>query len=163
MAYLLLIVCVYLAAVVDTSLGGVLAVRGVTPDLVALAAVTWVLLARSRWAFLTGGAVALLGDLISPGRVGVGAAWMLLVGFGLGWLLPRVPGRGLAVRLALVSAAMTVWCLGVAATASVLGDAARPFPRLLAAALGAALYTSAVAVPILMVVGWVRTDRDDRL
>ncbi len=163
MAYLLLILCVYVAAVLDTSLGEMLAVRGVSPDLVALVAVTWVLLARDRWAFLAGGMVALLGDLISPGRVGVGAAWMLLVGFGLGWLPPRVPGRGLAVRLTLVTAAMMVWCLGVAATVSALGTAAMPFPRQLAAALGAALYTSAVAVPILMVVGWVQTNRNDRL
>ncbi len=159
MPYLLLIPFVYLAAVVDTALADVVRVGNVTPDLLALAAIVWVLLIRSRWAFLTAGAVALLGDLIAPGRVGVGAAWMLLAGFGLGWLLPRVRSRALAVRLPLVGAASTAWCLGVAATAVALGDAPPPLLIQLARALGTAAYTTAVALPVLMVAGWMRTPR----
>jgi cell shape-determining protein MreD len=162
-AYLLLIAFVYLAAVVDTALADALRVGNVAPDLVALVAVVWVLLVRSRWSFLTAGAVALLGDLIAPGRVGVGTAWMLLVGFALGWLLSQVRTRGLVVRLALATAAMIAWCLGVAATTSVLGDAAMPPAAQLGQALGAAVYTSAVALPVLMVAGWVRTNRETGL
>ncbi len=161
MAYFLLIVFVYLAAVVDTALAEVLRVGSVAPDLVALVAVVWLLLVRSRWAFLAAGIVALLGDLIAPGRVGVGAAWMLLVGFGLSWLIPRVRSRALAVRLPLAAGAMTAWCLGVAATTIALGDAVLPPATQFAQALGAALYTSAVALPVLMVAGWVRTGRPE--
>ncbi len=160
MAYLLLILSVYLAAVADTALGEVLRVGTVTPDLVALVAVLWVILVPSRWAFLTAGAVALLGDLIAPGRVGVGAAWMLPVGLGLGRVVQHIRSRGLTVRLPLVAAAMTVWCLGVTATASALGDTTLPLASQLGHALGAAVYTSAIAVPVLMVAGWVRTDRE---
>lgn len=159
MAYLLLILFVYLAAVADTALGEQMRVGDVAPDLVALVAVVWVLLVRSRWAFLTAGAVALLGDLIAPGRVGVGAAWMLLVGFGLGQLLQQVRSRHLVVRLPLVLGALIVWCLGVAATHSILRETAAPFTTQLRHALGAAVYTSAVAVPVLMVAGWMRTER----
>ena len=159
-SYLPLILFVYLAAVVDTALGEVLRVGNVTPDPVALVAVVWVLLARSRWAFLTAGAVALLGDLIAPGRVGVGAAWMLLVGFGLGRVVPHIRSRHLAVRLPLLLAAMIVWCLGVAVTQSVLGETTAPLTIQLGHAIGAAVYTSAVAVPVLMVAGWIRTDRE---
>ncbi len=162
MAYLLLAIFVYLAAVADTALAEVLRVGNVAPDLVALVAMVWVVLARSRWAFLTAGAVALLGDLIAPGRVGVGAAWMLLVGFGLAWLARQMRSRGPAVRLPLVAGAMTVWCLGLAATAVVLGDAARPLGTQLAQALGAAVYTSAVALPVLMVAGWARSAGAER-
>jgi rod shape-determining protein MreD len=157
----LLILFIYLAAVADTALGELLRVGDVTPDLVALVAVVWVLLVRSRWAFLTAGAVALLGDLIAPGRVGVGAAWMLLVGFGLGRLLQQIRSRHLAVRLPLVLGALIVWCLGVAATQSILRETAAPFTTQLRHALGAALYTSAIAVPVLMVAGWMRAERGE--
>jgi rod shape-determining protein MreD len=160
-AYLLLIVSVYLAAVADTALSGLLRVGNVTPDLVALIAVVWVLLVRSRWAFLTAGAVALLGDLIAPGRVGVGAAWMLLVGFGLGLVLQRIRSRHLAVRLPLLLAAMIVWCVGVAATHGVLDETTAPLTIQLGRAIGAAVYTSAIAVPVLMVAGWIRTERGE--
>ena len=159
MAYLLLIVFVYLAAVADTALGEVLRVGNVMPDLVALVAIAWLVLVRSRWAFLTAGAVALLGDLIAPGRIGVGAAWMLLVGFGLNWLAPRIRSRWMPVRLALVAAGLIVWCVGVAVTANALADTTLPLATLLARATGTAVYTAAVAVPVLMVAGWVRNDR----
>ncbi len=160
MPYLLLIPLVYLAAVVDTAAAEVLRVGNVTPDLVALAAMVWVLLVRSRWAFLTAGAVALLGDLIAPGRVGVGAAWMLLVGFGLGWFVEQARRRrladGLPARLLFTAAALTAWCLGVGLTSVLLGAAAQPLPAPLLQAFGAAAYTTAAALPVLMVAGWVR-------
>lgn len=162
MAYLLLIIFVYLAAVADTALAEVLRVGNVTPDLVALVAVVWVVLARSRWAFLTAGSVALLGDLIAPGRVGLGAAWMLPVAFGLGWIARQVRSRGPAVQLPMVAAAMTVWCLGLAATTAALGEAPLPLATQLQQALGAAVYTSAVALPVLMVAGWARTNGTPR-
>lgn len=160
MPYLLLIASVYLAAVVDTAGADVLRVGKVTPDLVALVAIVWIVLARSRWAFLTAGGVALLGDLIAPGRVGVGAAWMLLVGFGLAWFVERARRRrlaaGLPVRLLLTAAAVTAWCLGVGLTSVLLGEAAQPLPAQVLQAFGAAAYTTAVALPVLMVAGWVR-------
>lgn len=164
MPYVLLIVFVYLAAVVDTALAEVLRVGDVTPDLLALAAIVWVLLVPSRWAFLTAGAVALLADLIAPGRVGVGAAWMLLIGFGLSGLVQharrRRIDRRLPVRLALTAAGLTAWCLGVGATAGLLGDAALPLLPQLVRSFGAALYTSVVALPVLMVAGWIPAERE---
>mgnify|MGYP000881676352 FL=1 len=163
MAYVALIVCVYLAAVVDTALGDVLRIGEVAPDMVALTAIVWMLLARHRWSFLTAGVVALAGDLIAPGRVGVGAAWMLLVGFGLCWVLPKTRSRAWIVRLPLLAAAMIAWCLGVALTDSLLGNASRPVVSQLLHAIAAAVYTSAAAVPVLMVAGWGRAGRDDTL
>ncbi len=160
MAYLLLIALAYLAAVIDTALGEMLRIGSVAPDLVALLAVVWMLTSRSPWSFLTAGAVALWGDLISPGRVGVGAVWMLLVGFGLSQstLLPR--SRNLAVQLALTACSLIAWFLAVAATETALGNALLPMATQLARALQAALYTTAVALPVFMVAGWMRTGQN---
>ena len=80
MHLLILIPIVYIAAVAETSLVDVMRIGDVAPDLLALVALVWLVTVAGPRAFLVAGAVALLGDLIAPGRVGVGTAWMLLVG-----------------------------------------------------------------------------------
>jgi cell shape-determining protein MreD len=160
MRFLILTLIVYIAAVAETSLVDVMRVGSVTPDLLALVAVVWVLTAAGPRAFLVAGAIALMGDLIAPGRPGVGMAWMLLVGYGITRLRARfqgaTDGRGFVWQVPCVWAAVTVWAAAVGLTGRLLGDVSLPWPTLLARAAGVGVYTAGVSLPVLMVVGWFR-------
>ena len=162
MQLFLLIPLVYLAAVAETSLADVLRVGQTAPELLALTAVVWLLLARGRWAFLAAGAIALVGDFIAPGRLGVGAAWMLLAGYGLSRLKGRLPTEHLVVQVPMVLAAVTLWALAVAATGRLLGDVPLPWSAIPSRAAGVGLYTAGVSLPVLMVLGWLAEPRRPR-
>ena len=165
MRFLILILVVYIAAVVDTSPVDVMRVGHVTPDLLVLVAVVWLLTASGPRAFWVAGAVALVGDLISPGRLGVGMAWMLLVGYAVIRLRARFQGatngRGfmwqkLVWQVPCVLVTVTVWASAVGLSGRLLGDVSLPWSTILARAAGVGIYTAGVALPVLMVVGWTR-------
>lgn len=160
MRFLILTLIVYLAAVAETSLVDVMRAGDVTPDLLALVAVVWLLTVAGPRAFLVAGAVVLVGDLIAPGRPGVGMAWMLLVGYGVTRLRVRfqgaTDGRGFMWQVPCVWVAVTVWAAAVGLTGRLLGDVALPWSTLLTRAAGVGVYTAGVALPVLMVVGWIR-------
>ncbi len=96
MQYVLLLPILYLAAALETSLGGVVRVGRATPDLLALVAVVWLLTVGGPRGFLVAGAIGLVGDLIAPGRVGLGMASFLLVGYALSRL--RTKTRSVSPR-----------------------------------------------------------------
>ena len=165
MRIVLLLLFVYVAAVAETSLVDVIRVGEVSPDLLALVAVVWLLTASGPRAFLAAGAVTLVGDAIAPGPLGVGTVWMLLVGYGISRLRAHFQGatngRGfigaqLLWQVPIVAAAVTVWAAAVGLTARLLGDVSLPWSTLLARSAGVGIYTAGVALPLLMVVGWIR-------
>lgn len=156
MRILLLALVVYLAAVVETSLGDAMRVGRVTPDLLALVAVVYMLAARSPRAFLAAGAIALAGDLIAPGRLGVGTAWMLVVGYAVGRLRHHVRLDHFTAQVPTVGLAVACWAAGVGATARLLGDVPLEWSTIAIRAAGVGLYTAGVALPVLMVLGWTR-------
>jgi hypothetical protein len=167
----LLFLTVYLVAVAETSLVDVMRVGNVTPDLLALVAVVWLLTVAGPRAFLIAGAIALVGDLIAPGRLGVGTAWMLLVGYGITCLRARLQGatdgRGftgaqLLWQVPMVAAAVTVWAAAVGLSGRLLGDIWLPLSTILTRAAGVGIYTAGAALPVLMVVGWVREPKPAR-
>ncbi len=156
MRSVMLAAIVYAVAVVETALADVIAVGRVTPDLLALVAVIWTLLVPGRRTFLTAGVVGLVADLVSPGRLGVGMASFLLVGYGLSRLRARWEFEYLIGQLAAVGLATTFVALAQAAGYWLFGAAPAPPGALVTRALGVGLYTTGVAVPVLMIIGWVR-------
>ena len=142
----------YAAAVAETSLAGALEICHVAPSLIALAALTWQLVAPGPYAFLGAGAIALAGDLCAPGRVGAGAAAMLLVAYGVSRL--RVEHYGLQV--AVLFAGTTAWAVATGLLRLSVGDSAVGGTLLLREPVLVGAYTAALALPILMVVTWVR-------
>jgi len=159
MHILLLIPIVYAAAMLDTALGDVVRIGAIAPDLLAMTAVMWILLAGGPRAFLVAGAIALLADLIAPGPLGIGAAWMLLVGYPLCRLRKNVKIDNLAVRVAVVCVAVTLWATGVGLTGYLFSDIdTRPMTVVLRAG-GVGIYTAAVSVPLFMVAGWIGESR----
>ena len=156
MRFVLLATILYAAAVVQTSLADVISVGYVTPDLLALVAVIWTLLAPGRRTFLVAGLIGLAADLISPGRLGVGMASFLLVGYGLSRLRSRWEFERLVGQLTAVGLAATLLALAQAVGYWLLGATTVPPAALLARALGVSVYTTGVGVPLLMVIGWFR-------
>jgi len=156
MRVLLLILIVYLVAVMETALVDVMRIGEVTPDLLALTGVVWLLTSSGPRAFLVAGAIALAGDLIAPGRVGTGAAWMLLVGYALTRLKSRLPLDRLAGQVLATWAAVTAWAMAVGISGRLTGDVALPTLTVLARAAAVGLYTAGVGLPVLMVAGWIR-------
>ena len=156
MYHLLLIPIVYLAAVLDAGLADVLRIGRATPNLLALAAVVWVLATPGRRAFLVGGGIMLLGDLAAPGRIGVGTAWMLVVAYGITRLRTHVGLDHLAAQVAAVGVAITCWTAGVAVTGRLLGELPMAWTTIAGRAAGVGMYTAGIALPVLMVLGWIR-------
>ena len=156
MRLLLLLPIVYATAVVGTSLGDLVCVGHVAPDLLALVAVTWLLLSPGRRAFLLAGAIGLVADLISPGRVGLGMACFLIVGYALTRLRARFRLDHLVWQVAAVGLATTALAVSLASGRWLLGETAVPLGTLWARALGVGVYTTGVSLPLLMVVGWIR-------
>ncbi len=156
MRYLLVLPIVYLAAVLDTSLVDTLRVGRVAPDLLALTALVCVLSTPGPRAFLLGGAIMLLGDLVAPGRVGVGAAWMLLLGYTVTRLRHQVRLDCLALRVATVGIVVACWAAGVATTDRLLGELPMAWASIGGRAAGVGVYTAGAALPVLMVLGWIR-------
>ncbi len=159
MPYFLLIPFVYLAAVADSSLLNAIRVGQVTPDLLALAAIVWALTAKGRRAFLVAGLIALAGDLVSPARLGLGTFWMLPVAYGITRLRARVWLDHVALQAPVVLVAVTVWAAAVGSSNRLLGEIALPWLTMLGRAAGTGLYTAAVSVPALMLIGWIREPR----
>jgi hypothetical protein len=139
---------VYATAVGETALVDALAVRHVAPSLIALAALTWQLAWPGPYAFLGAGAIALAGDLVMPGRIGAGAALMLLAAYGAGQLRVQMRIEHYALQIPLVWAATTAWAAG---TSLAHAGTLALWPSLLVGA-----YTAALALPVLMVVAWLR-------
>lgn len=152
----LVVLIAYLAAVAETTLAGGLEVRDVTPSLIALAALGWQLVAAGPYAFLGAGLIALVGDLLAPGRVGAGAAAMLLLAYAVGRLQSRVRIEHYLVQAAVVMIAVSLWAAASGLLRSVLGDAASGVWSVLRQSALVGVYTAAVALPVLMVTAWAR-------
>ncbi len=153
---LLLPPILYVTAVLETSLGDVIRVGHVTPDLLALLAVLWVLLSSGRWAFLAAGLIGLFGDLIAPGRPGPGMASFLLVGYALTRLREKFKPDHLVWQVPTVCVAVTVSAVCLAAGRWLLGETSAALSTLLLRAVGVGVYTSGISLPVLMVLGWLR-------
>lgn len=156
MRLLFLVPILYVTAVVQTSLVDLLRVGAVEPDLLALLAVAWLLLAPGPWAFLVAGTIGLVQDLLAPGRVGLGLASFLLVGYALTWLRTRVRLESLGLQVIAVLVATS--SLAVIQTFGhwLLSPATAALSTLLSQAIGLGVYTAGVSLPVLMVTGWLR-------
>ena len=158
-AILLLLSLLYAAAAIQSSLGDLMRVGRAEPDLLALAAVVWLLAANGSRAFLVTGAIGLVEDLLAPGRVGLAAVCFLTVGYGLTRLRTRFPLDHLSLQLPVMLLSLTALALAQTVGRWLAGETAADLGPLAVRALGVGLYTSGVGVPLLMVMNWIREAR----
>ena len=155
MRYLLLVPIIYVVAVLQTSLAGVLCIGHVGPDLMALVAVIWLLADSEPRAFVAAGAIGLAGDLIAPGRVGPGMACFLLVGYAVCRLRTRLPADHLVGRAVINLLAVSVTSLGIGCVGWVLGDPSPGLLEIVTRSVGVGTYTAGASIPLLMILGWI--------
>ncbi len=164
MRFVILALTVYAAAVAQTSVAPALEVRHVMPDLFALATVLWQLTAVRRDAdgaadasprgFFAATLMGLAYDLTSSGPLGVGFGLFA----GVGWLIAAIRAKlDLAhplMQLTTVFFATAAIASGEAVIWRLRGETTLPWATLVVRAACVGVYTTAVAVPIVMVLGW---------
>lgn len=162
MPYLLLLIAVYCAAVLQTSLAPAIEARHVVPDLFALVGIVWQLSTVRPRGFVAASLVGLACDLTSGGPLGMGMGLFALVGFLVGWLREKVDANHLLARLVVVWLATTAIAVGEVAIRRLLGETTLPWTTLAVRAASVGVYTTCVALPPLMVMGWFREGRTAR-
>lgn len=151
----LLLALFYAAILADTVASPLLAMGDVRPDWTALVLVVWLLDTRSNWAPLIAAGLGALVDLAAAGRVGPGIIAFALMGQLVPLLRAKLPSRHVMAE----AAAVALGTFGIGLVLSAAAAIAGQLPRTLGAAFlnltGTAIYTGAVAVPILMLRNWL--------
>ena len=143
---------------VETTWADTLRIGAIAPDFLALTAAVWLIAAHSPYGFLATGSIGFVADLLGSGRLGIGTGAWLIIGYAITRLRWRWAFDHLAVQVVMVALTVSAWAMAVGLTQRFTGDIA-------VRALGTGIYTSIIALPILLVLGWTRCiagDRDGR-
>ncbi len=153
-----LISVVYLAAVLQSALGPRWEVAGAVPNLLVLVAFVFVAVSQNQYALAIVAAIGIVGDLNSPGPIGMEIALFAVAGYGVLWLRQRLVIDHFPGRLAIIwfAATLITICEGIVVRFTTISPL--PLGLLVQRSLLVGLYTMAAAVPVLMVIGW-KTDR----
>ncbi|HUY36656.1 MAG TPA: rod shape-determining protein MreD [Pirellulales bacterium] len=149
-----MIPAVYLAAVLDTSLGPALDVGPVAPDMLAVVALVWSLTIGGSRGHLVTGAIGFMSDLMSPGRPGAGLAGFAIVGFILTRSGTRFGARHPLALALWAWPAATIMVLSPAVARRALGEVDLNWITLLVRGLGAGAYTAGMTLAVLGVIVW---------
>jgi rod shape-determining protein MreD len=141
-----IVATIYLAAVVDTVVAPLLAIRGVAPDFLALAAMLTTFVVRGPAGIVVAAVAGGVADLNSPGRYGVGMAAFGMAAFAIDTARTKALRRPLA-QAAVTFAAVAVISLGTAVVRGLLRELAWSPAAYVAGAVGAGLYTAVAALP----------------
>jgi cell shape-determining protein MreD len=153
---MLLIPCVYIAAVLQTWIAARWETTGTSLNLLALTAFVWLIASGGPRGFLVASLVGLASDLGSSGPLGLGLAIYAVVGYGVIWLERHLSADRLPGQMGVLWLAMTLVTLleGIAALAMRQSGFSAPilFQRLFVTGT----VTVIIAVPIFVVVNWRR-------
>jgi rod shape-determining protein MreD len=147
---------VYVAALLETWLAPRWEVRGITPDLLALAAFAWLAGARGRYAFIAVALVGLVSDLNSHAPLGSGMAALAIVAYSVIFLRRNLHLEGLFAQVLIVGFGTTAACLVQGVALKLLQQNSDSVVRLIERAGLAGLYTAAVSIPITMIIFWMK-------
>jgi rod shape-determining protein MreD len=155
MSILILMLGTYVAAVLQISLSPAIEVRHVMPDLFALVTSLWILRTPLRQALFGAAFVGLLYDLTSAAPLGIGLGIYSVAGYALSRLGARAGGMFLPLQLVSVWLVTTSIALGEAAAARIAADTTLSWTTLTVRGVSVGVYTTAVALPVLIVIGWL--------
>jgi len=155
----ILALAVYAAAVAETSLASAIEVRYVTPDLFALAAILWQLTAGRTRGFVVAAGWGLAYDLTAAGPFGLGLGLFALVGYAIARLRGHLDLDHVALQLAVVVAATTAIAFGEGAAWRLLGETTLPWSTLAVRASSVGVYTTVIALPLLLLRSWFQGAR----
>ncbi len=159
LSYGVLICGAYLAAVLDTALAPAWSIGPVSPDLLALTALSWTLASGKSRAFLGAAALGLLADLNAPGRLGVGMACFALVACALQCARPQLARWPFWIKAAALAPAAALQAFAIGLIRKLLGELDLGMLSMTGRCLAVGVYTAAFALPLLMVCDWFREPR----
>jgi rod shape-determining protein MreD len=161
--YLFLIPAVYLAAVLDTSLGSALDIGPAAPNMLAVIAIVWSLAIAPARGYLATGAVGFASDVISPGHLGADMACYAIVGYIVSRLRARLGGRRPLVSALWAFPAAAIMVLGPAMVRRALGEFDIHWITLVARGLLSGAYTAVLTLPVVCAAVWISRVRRQRL
>ena len=148
----------------DAALVPLVAVYGVSPSLLVLVTIVWLLVeAASPWRVVEAAALGLAFDLNSGGHAGAGLAAFSLMSFCLMHARPVLRRLGPVEQACCLVPIVAAMLLIVGVLNRACGEAVPP-PRLIVLrSIGCACYTAAIGLPIFMVLDWRRATGRARL
>jgi rod shape-determining protein MreD len=159
MSPVLLLPLIYLASALETLQSARWQIAGVGPDLVALAAFAWLARAKGRYAFAVAALIGLANDLISAAPLGLNVAVYAVVAYSLTRLRARMDLDHFAGRLAIIFLGVASTCFVQTVALRIFKQTTLPWLMLLPRSALVGFYTAGVAVPIVMLAGWLRSPR----
>ena len=162
MMKLFLVPAVYVAVVLDTSLGSALDVGLAAPDMLAVVALIWSLTIAPVRGYLVTGVVGFVSDLVSPGRLGADMACYAMVGYLLSLLHTRFGSRRPLVSALWAWPAAAILVMGPAMVRRVMGEVDIHWVALTVRGLSLATYTAAMTLPAVCVAVWINRMRRRR-
>ncbi len=154
---LLLLGLIYTAAVVDTTLTDAAAIGPIVPAALPLLAIVWVLLVAEPRALLAAFLAGLVCDLLTPGRIGPGAFWLLLAAAAALRVRRAWPAEHWSWPAILTALALVVWASLTGLSRWLLGEIGLPPGMILQRAVLTGLYSAAFGLPCWLLVGWLHT------
>jgi rod shape-determining protein MreD len=160
MPVIFLIIFVYLAALLESWLAPQWEIRGIVPSLMALVAFAWLASARSQYAFLIVALIGLANDLGSSAPLGVGMGAFAIVGYLVIFLRRNLHLEGMFAQLTIVGFGTTATCALQGIALRLTGNVERPLLTVIEYAFLVGLYTTGLAIPVVMIVRWIKPKRE---
>jgi cell shape-determining protein MreD len=117
-------------------------------------AFAWLANARGRYAFLVAALVGLASDLSSSAPLGIGMTTFAVMGYAVIFLRQNLHLEGAVARLGIVWLGTTSICLLQGVALRLMGNLALPWATLIERAALVGLYTTGLAIPLLMMLQW---------
>jgi rod shape-determining protein MreD len=153
-----LIPLIYVAAVLQSALGPRWEIAGAAPNLLIVVALVWLTVSLNRHALAIVAAIGLVSDLNSPGPMGMDMALFAMAGYTALWLRQRLMIDHFPGRLSVIWLAATFITLLEGIVLRFMAASPLALRLVFERSLLVGLYTMAVAIPVLMVIGW-KNDR----
>jgi len=154
MSPLFLIPLIYLASILQVGLAPRSQIAGAGPHLLAVLVVIWGMKSTGWRAIMIASLIGLVDDLNSIAPLGVGVSIYALVAYGIVWWRRQIKLEHLSVQIVVVWISITAITLAESIAGLCLSQSVPSLPISLERTAVVGLYTTMVAVPILLVMSW---------
>jgi rod shape-determining protein MreD len=162
MSPVFLVPLIYLVSMLQIGLAPHWQIAGAGPDLLALLAVLWTVKSTGSHALATAALIGFGSDLNSTMPLGVGMALYALIAYGVVWWRRQVKLDRLSAQIAVVWSGITAIVLLEHIAGSCLGRTMSLGLAIEGTAV-VGLYSTMIAIPVLLVMSWRRSAGDPRL
>lgn len=159
MQWMLLLLAVYIAAILQAAFDSILRVGNIVPDWFAVVALLTVLTVRRPRPLTVGLLVGFAADLSAAGPLGISTALLSITTLSVAHLRRKLHIEHPTLQVPLIASATTLYALGVMLIANFWSTVTHGALATLLEAAGVGTYTAALALPVLMITAWTREPR----